>query len=76
MFLSPKFYIEQFQHTKQLVGDQILKDQPELKACANNYIEAQTKFAEMMVDNTIATYKYFWDQTAAMAKATKVSKTK
>lgn len=76
MFLSPKFYIEQFQHTKQLVGDQILKDQPELKECANNYIEAQTRFAEMLVDNTIATYKYFWDQTAAMAKVAKVSKAK
>lgn len=76
MFLSPKFYIEQFQHTKQLVGDQILKDQPELRECADKYIEAQTQFAEMLVDNTIAMYKYFWDQSTAVAKSMKPIKAK
>ena len=71
MFLSPKFYIEQFQNTKQLIGDQILKDQPELKACADSYIQAQTKFAEMIVDNSIAMSKHIVDQTIKTIKSEK-----
>lgn len=65
---SPKFYIEQFQHTKKLVGDQMFKDQPELKQVAERYIDAQTQFAEMVVDNSIAMMKFGADQFAAISK--------
>jgi len=65
---SPKFYIEQFQHTKKLVGDQLFKDQPELKKLADNWVDAQTQFAEMLVDNTIAMMKYNVDQYSAFSK--------
>ena len=65
---SPKFYIEQFQHTKKLVGDQMFKDQPELKEAAEKYLDAQTQFAEMVVDNSIAMMKYSIDQFSAFSK--------
>ena len=65
---SPKFYIEQFQHTKKLVGDQMFKDQPELKEAAEKYLDAQTQFAEMVVDNSIAMMKYGIDQFSAFSK--------
>ena len=65
---SPKFYIEQFQHTKKLVGDQMFKDQPELKEVAEKYLDAQTQFAEMVVDNSIAMMKYYVDQASAFSK--------
>ena len=65
---SPKFYIEQFQHTKKLVGDQMFKDQPELKQVAEKYLDAQTQFAEMLIDNSITMMKYAVDQSAAFSK--------
>jgi len=65
---SPKFYIEQFQHTKKLVGDQMFKDQPELKEAAERYLDAQTQYAEMIVDNSIAMMKYTVDQFSAVSK--------
>lgn len=65
---SPNFYIDQFQHTKKIVGDQMFKDQPELKQVADNWIDAQTKFANMIVDNSITMIKYYVDQSAAFSK--------
>ena len=47
---SPKFYIDQFQHTKKIVGDQMSKDQPELKDVADKWVDAQTQFANMIVE--------------------------
>jgi hypothetical protein len=65
---SPNFYIDQFQHTKKIVGDQMFKDQPELKQVADNWIDAQTKFANMIVDNSITMIKYYVDQSTAFSK--------
>ena len=65
---SPKFYIDQFQHTKKIVGDQMFKDQPELKDVADKWVDAQTQFANMVVDNTITMMKYYVDQAAAISK--------
>jgi len=61
---SPKFFIEQFQASKRTVSDQIFKDQPELKQMADNYVEAQTQFANMLLENSIAANKMFWDQVS------------
>jgi len=54
---SPVFYIESFQNTKKIVADQIFKDVA-LKKAAHAYIDAQTQFAKMAVNNTIDMAKY------------------
>lgn len=58
---TPNFYIDQFQSTKKIVSDQIFKDQPELQKVAINFIDTQTAFAKMLVDNTVTVNKIFWD---------------
>jgi len=57
---SPHFYIESFQNTKKIVTDQIFKD-PALNKAAHAYIDAQTQFAMMAVNNTIDMAKYSVD---------------
>ncbi len=57
---SPHFYIESFQNTKKIVTDQIFKD-PALNKAAHAYIDAQTQFAKMAVNNTIDMAKYSVD---------------
>jgi len=54
---TPIFYIESFQNTKKIVADQIFKD-PALNKAAHAYIDAQTQFARMAVNNTIDMAKY------------------
>ncbi len=54
---TPIFYIDSFQSTKKIVADQIIKD-PALNKAAHAYIDAQTQFAKMAVNNTIEVAKY------------------
>ena len=54
---TPHFFIESFQSTKKLVTDQVFKD-PTLNKAAHAYIDAQTQFAKMVVNNTIDMTKY------------------
>jgi hypothetical protein len=54
---TPIFYIESFQNTKKIVTDQIFKD-PALNKAAHAYIDAQTQFAKMAVNNSIDMAKY------------------
>ena len=54
---SPHFYIDSLQSTKKIVTDQIFKD-PALNKAAHSYIDAQTQFAKMAVNNTIDMVKY------------------
>jgi hypothetical protein len=54
---SPSFYIESFQNTKKVVTDHIIKDST-LNKAAHAYIDAQTKFALMLADNTVELVKY------------------
>ncbi len=54
---TPHFYIDSFQSTKKIVTDQIFKD-PALNKAAHAYIDAQTQFAKMAVNNTIEVSKY------------------
>ncbi len=54
---TPHFFIESFQSTKKLVTDQVFKD-PALNKAAHAYIDAQTQFAKMAVNNTIDMAKY------------------
>ena len=57
MFFTPSFFIDTFQDTKRIVTNQIIKD-PTLNKAANNYIDAQTAFAKMLVNNAIDVSKY------------------
>ena len=57
VMFSPVFYIESFQNTKKIVSDHIFKD-PALNKAAHAYIDAQTQFAKMAVNNTIDMVKY------------------
>ncbi len=54
---TPHFFIDSFQSTKKIVADQIFKD-PALNKAAHAYIDAQTQFAKMAVNNTIEVSKY------------------
>lgn len=54
---TPHFYIDSFQSTKKVITDQIFKD-PALNKAAHAYIDAQTQFAKMAVNNTIDMAKY------------------
>ena len=54
---TPHFYIDSFQTTKKIITDQIFKD-PSLNKAAHAYIDAQTQFAKMAVNNTIEVTKY------------------
>ena len=57
VMFSPHFYIDSFQSTKKIITDQIYKD-PALNKAAHAYIDAQTQFAKMAVNNTIDMAKY------------------
>ena len=57
VMFSPHFYIDSFQNTKKIVTDQIFKD-PALNKAAHAYIDAQTQFAKMAINNTIDMAKY------------------
>ena len=54
---TPHFFFDAFQNTKKVVADQIFKDEA-LNKAAHNYIDAQTQFAKMAVNNTIEVTKY------------------
>ncbi len=54
---TPHFFIDTFQNTKKVVANQIFKDS-RLNKAANDYIDAQTAFAKMVVNNTVDMAKY------------------
>ena len=66
MFFTPEFYIDAVQDTKRMLTNQIIKDET-LNEAAINYIDAQTKFAKMMVQNSITLSKYFVDTISKCA---------
>lgn len=51
-------YIDAFQLTKKTLTDRIITD-TQLNKAANKFIEAQTTFAKMLVQNTENITKYF-----------------
>lgn len=51
-FYSPEFYIDSFQNTKKLVTDKVITDKT-LNKAAHAYIDAQTSFAKVLVNNTM-----------------------
>ena len=59
--------VNYFQSAKKGMTDKIIKD-PELNAMAHKYIEAQTQFATMLLDNTENMMKYNFDKMSKGAK--------
>ncbi len=58
---TPEFFIDTIQSTKRGVFKQIIKD-PDLQRIADRYLDAQTEFARMIVNNTIEMSKYSFDK--------------
>ena len=53
-------YIDMFQSTKRTLTNAIIVDK-ELNKLANRFIDSQTQFAKMLVDNTIDATRYSID---------------
>ena len=49
---APEFYIDLFQNSKRTVTNAVITDKT-LNKAANAYIDAQTAFAKVLVNNTI-----------------------
>jgi hypothetical protein len=60
-----EFFIDTFQNVKRDLTNKVITDKT-LNQAANNYINAQTQFAKMMVHNTIDITKYQVDATCKM----------
>lgn len=58
-----KMVMNYFQSAKKSMTDKIIKD-PELNEMAHKYIDAQTQFANMLLDNTECMMKYSFDKMA------------
>ena len=58
-----KMFINYIQSTKKAMTDRVIKD-PELNTMAHEYIEAQTQFANMILDNTECMMKYSFNKMA------------
>jgi hypothetical protein len=65
MMFTPDFFIDALQVTKKSMTNQIFKDEV-LNKAANDYINAQTTFAKMMVHNTIDMAKYSVDSVSKL----------
>jgi hypothetical protein len=65
MMFTPDFFIDALQATKKSMTNQIFKDEV-LNKAANDYIDAQTTFAKMMVHNTIDMAKYSVDSVSKL----------
>lgn len=50
-FYSPEFMIDTLQKTKGYATDKVITD-PQLNALAHNFMNAQSAFAKMLINNT------------------------
>ena len=63
---SLNFFIDTFQGTKRKLTNNVIKD-PVLNKAANDFIDSQTSFAKMLVNNSTNVLKHFTDtQTNAI----------
>ena len=56
-----KMFINYIQSAKKSMTDRVIQD-PELNAMAHKYIEAQTQFANMLLDNSECMMKFSLDK--------------
>ena len=57
---TPDFYIDLFQSSKRMMTNKVYTDD-RLNKVANNFIDAQTVFGKMIVNNTIEMLTYSVD---------------
>lgn len=62
---TPDFFIDGFQNTKRAVTNAVFKD-PTLNKAAHSYIDAQTAFAKVLVNNTIDMTRYSVDSLSGV----------
>lgn len=60
---TPAFLIDTLQSTKKVVTDSVFKD-PTLNKAAHAYIDAQTAFAKVLVNNTVEMTRYSVDSVS------------
>jgi hypothetical protein len=58
-----KMMVSYFQQTKKTLTNTVIKD-PALNEMAHKYIDAQTQFANMLLDNTENMMKFSFDKMA------------
>ncbi len=58
---TPQFYINSFQSLKHDFTNKAITD-PTLNKVANDFIDAQTAWANMVVNNTTTITKYYFDK--------------
>lgn len=62
---TPNFFIETFQGTKKAITNEVFKD-PTLNKAAHAYIDAQTAFAKVLVNNAIEMTRYSVDSLSTV----------
>ena len=62
---SPEFFIDTFQNTKKAVTNTVFKDAT-LNKAAHAYIDAQTAFAKVLVNNTVEMTRYSVDSISTV----------
>jgi hypothetical protein len=70
---TPQFYINSFQSLKHDFTNKVITD-PILNKAANDFIDAQTAWAKMVVDNTTTVAKHYFDKQSNILQSTKDSK--
>ncbi len=70
---TPQFYIDSFQSLKHSFTDKVITD-PTLNKAANAFIDAQTAWAKMIVDNSTIITKYCFDKQTEVMYPKKDSK--
>jgi len=70
---TPQFYIDSFQSLKHSFTDKVITD-PTLNKAANAFIDAQTAWAKMIVNNSTTVTKYLFDKQTEVMHPKKESK--
>jgi hypothetical protein len=73
IMFTPQFYIDSFQNLKHSFTNKVITD-PTLNKAANDFIDAQTAWAKMVVDNTTTITKYYFDKQSDIMYPKKDSK--
>jgi hypothetical protein len=62
---GPEFFIDTFQGAKKAVTNAVFRDKI-LNKAAHSYIDAQTAFAKVLVNNTIEMTRYSVDSVSSV----------
>lgn len=70
---TPSFYIDSFQSIKHDFTNKVITD-PVLNKAANDFIDAQSAWAKMVVNNSTTVTKYCFDKLAKAPSTKKSTK--